>query len=140
MMHRQIRIALLISAAVFCASASVNAQINNTPPDTSFTYADAKDHDHGAFTTTLAGYYAGRGLQNDATNDGGDNFYGNTVCVAEGGATRCFWYRWAADPHVSGQKIQNWMNQYPWGWIEITFDPVCLLVFTAHDPYTADPL
>jgi hypothetical protein len=123
---------LLILVALGCPPEASAQSCSSNPsacaPVTSYTFGDAKAHGHNNFNWE-AGQYCGRWLVSDPTNNGGNNFFGNTICYEHWlyGPTWVY-YDWSADPDAA-VKISMWSSNPPT--IFVTFDQTCLLATSA---------
>lgn len=126
---------LLLVAAVLVSSLTPSLVQAQTQPATSYSFGDAKAHTHNNFNVEY-GRYCGRWVFNDPTNNGGNAFLGNAICVEHWltGET-WYWYDWSANVSDSLMKISTWRivdsNLGPATNIYITYDQTCLLVTVA---------
>jgi hypothetical protein len=111
---------------------SAAAQVHTAPPDTSYSFGAAKAHNHTTLVS-YTGYFCGRGLAPDPTNNPGNAFFGNEICVTIWDDV-WFWYDWSTDPDA-GEKYSVWASNQPYGIVEITYDPECMLATIAENPW-----
>jgi hypothetical protein len=132
---------LTLLIVLILSAGTVSAQ--HGPPNygssPSYTYCEALAYDSGQRSTVHA-YYIENWLQASSCNNGGNNFYGNTIKVQTYfinqhtgayvmGPQRVFWYDWSADPHA-GEKLQVWGISGEDEPLLITYDPVTLRALT----------
>jgi len=117
---------LLILASLSEASAqSCSSNPSACAPASSYTYGQAKAHSPHVPIVWEYGAYCGRWLISDPANNGGNNFYGNTICYEHWlyGPTWLY-YDWSADPDA-GVKISMWESSHPN--ISVFYDDTCLM-------------
>lgn len=133
----------IFRAAVVCClllSVRAAAQTCSTLPQTGFTYATAKAHQHPEYVEgwptpwEATGFYGGKRFVDDPTNNPDDVRYGNIVCIVGLGGEHAFFYEWWRDPNA-GPNQTRWGQEYPWQWVTVYYDPECGLAFFVDDAF-----
>lgn len=131
---------LVTSLWVLCFALTAHAQIcaDNIPgecstPDTGYSFGQAKAHSHDTPLSNVTGFYCGRGIAPDSTNNTGNIFFGNLICINSWpDGPQWFWYDWSADEDAV-LKVSIW--HLPFQWVTADYDPTCGLAVTAFDPW-----
>ena len=127
---------LILLIVLTLSTITTNAQIVSGPPNylngPAYTYCDALAHEP-VNTAVTYGFFRGRGLVESDCNNGGNNFYGNTVKIGGWNYGLIYWYDWSADP-LAGQKLSVWTSS-PWSEpLTVTYDTDTLRVISITSP------
>jgi hypothetical protein len=103
------------------------------PSGPTYSYCAAKAHVHAHLVTAYAARWGGQGLVESACNNGGNNFYGNTLRADTWGGQKVYWYDWSASTGDSARKQAMWGFTL-WEPLTIHYCPVCLVVVEVSSP------